>query len=280
MTNLIFSLLVPMAVSLSVSAGEFNFNINKSILSEKAESISALLNINGKQQKCVVDTGARITVAKTFILADLVKAGEVLGGGISNTQINTDLVKTDMALGDWNINGAIVGRTDRIPYDCLIGNDFFISRVFETDFNQNKFSEIESFKDDSNILDVFESETGGHFGFELEVASQKIKSIFDTGASETVIDKSIVEQNPQDFQLIKELNVTDGNNASVKAGLYRVKQIKFADVEFKNIEVYVLDLSSLKSKLSMVNAVLGLNIIQNFNWSFDMHTKSWKYLRN
>jgi hypothetical protein len=80
------------------------------------------------------------------------------------------------------------------------------------------------------------------------------------------------------FKLIKEINVTDGNNTELKAGLYELDEISFGDTTLKKIQVYVLDLSNLKSKLPNVDIVLGLNVIQNFNWQFD--TQSSQHLYN
>jgi hypothetical protein len=75
------------------------------------------------------------------------------------------------------------------------------------------------------------------------------------------------------------LQATDGNNARIKAGLYRLKSFKFGSEELNNIEVYVLDLSALTSKLPTVRVVVGLHLIYNYNWFFNPAAKVWSYER-
>lgn len=271
----LFSLIL-MTLSIQSMAGEFIFEPRTDLFNAKIDHLTANLNINNTVQNCLVDTGARYTVGKEFILGNLAKVGETEGGGLSNTKLKTDLVSTDLALGDWKIHNAVIARTDRIPFDCLIGNDFFLQKSFAIDFDTHKFSDIQSIEGDTYPLNIYPNASGGHFGFEVIVADDSLKSIFDTGASETVVDKAFVAKHAAQFKLIKELPVTDGNNSQIRAGLYVVSSIKFGHVVLENVEVYVLDLSGLKERIPEIDVVMGLNIIQNYKWHFDTKLKTWK----
>jgi hypothetical protein len=273
-------ILVSLLTTFSFNAiAGFPFRVHRSFLSKEPEYLTASLQINNSIQSCAVDTGARYTIAKEFIVGNLPKVGEIKGGGISNTELLTDLVQTNLAVGDWQIPNAVIGRSDRIPFDCLIGNDFFLHRSFSINFVGNSFNEIPLFNGPVLPLDLFVNEQGGHFGFDVEIGQQPTESIFDTGASKTVIDKTLVEDFPENFIFLKELQATDGNSARIKAGLYRLKSFKFGSEELNNIEVYVLDLSALISKLPTVRVVVGLDLIYNYNWFFNPAAKVWSYER-
>jgi hypothetical protein len=265
----------------SLFAGGFQFIPKKAFLEEGIELIHAKIKLNqsSSEYTCLVDTGARFTIFKESLIKDLPKVGETIGGGISNSSQVTDLVNLDLNLGDWKKTNAIVGRTDRIPFDCLIGNDFFLGHNFKIDFSKYEFADLDTpiELEKSFPLKVYRSESGGHFGFEITLAQKTVETIFDTGAASTVVSMSFVKENAEHFRLIKEINVTDGNNAELKAGLYELDEISFGGIALKKIEVYVLDLTNLKNKLPHVEIVLGLNIIQKYNWQFDIEAQRYSY---
>lgn len=263
-------------------AGGFSFIPKKPMFGGEIEIIKAKVKLsqNGSEYSCLIDTGARFTIFKEIILKDFQKVGETVGGGISNSSQITDLVKVDLELGDWKTSGSVVGRTDRIPFDCLIGNDFFINRNFNIDFNEYKITDLDKATDldKSFSLNVYRGDSGGHFGFEVSLAEKTVETIFDTGAESTVVSLAFVNEHPENFKLIKEVDVTDGNNAKLKAGLYELDEISFGSTTLRNLQVYVLDLANLKSKLPNVEIVLGLNVIQKYNWQFDTLNHRYNYL--
>jgi predicted aspartyl protease len=169
--------------------------------------------------------------------------------------------------------------TDRIPFDCLIGNDFFLNRNFQIDFNKYKITDLDDSIELENAfsLQIYRSDAGGHFGFEMTLTQEKVGTIFDTGASATAVSLDFVRAHVEHFKFIKEINVTDGNSADIRSGLYELDEISFGNTKLKKVMVYVLDLSNLKSKIPNVEIVLGLNIIQNFNWQFDIQNSRFSY---
>lgn len=265
------------SLSLNAGATGFNFKTHVPLFDQQIEYISAHLATPTKSGECMVDTGARFTIGKQAIFADLEKIGEIPGGGLSNTELPTDLVQTDVSVGDWKIQNAILGRTDRIPYECLIGNDFFIGRAFSIDFELNKISEIENTSQLENSLAVYPSNLGGHFGFEVKVADYSTQSIFDTGASHTVIDQKILDLNPTEFKFIEDLNAIDANGKKIQVALYELSQFKFGSIELKNMKVIVVDLSPLTAKIPNADVVFGLDIIQKYNWAFNTQLKTWQH---
>lgn len=265
----------------SLFAGGFKFIPQKSLTADEIEIIQAKVKVStsGLEYICLVDTGARFTLFKENLLKDFPKIGEIVGGGISNSSQVTDLVKVDIDIGGWKKTKAPIGRTNRIPFDCLIGNDFFMNRIFKIDFNLFEITDIDSFikNEKSFPLNVYKSDLGGHFGFEVTLGNKTVETIFDTGATDTVVSLSLVKQNPEHFKLIKEIEVTDGNNSKLTAGLYELDEIYFGETLIKNFQVYALDLTNLKLKIPSIEIVIGLNWIQKFNWQFDMKNQLYFY---
>lgn len=273
--NLIKTTITITALSFHAQAAEFSFKPQVPFLSQQAEYLSAKLETPTISKDCMVDTGARLTIGKDSIFGLLEKVGEIQGGGLSNTNLPTDLVQTDVAVGDWKIESAIVARSERLPYDCLIGNDFFLGRAFEINFQKNKVSDIAPLSQDAYPLDVFPSDHGGHFGLSVVVANYSTTSLFDIGASKTVVDQKIVDANPAAFKFIRDLSGIDGNNQKIKATLYKLTNLKFGNIELKDIEVIAVDLAPLTEKIPNVDVVFGLDIIQKYNWSIDTKMKRW-----
>ncbi len=267
--------------SSSLFAGGFQFVPKKVLFENEIELINAKVKLghNNLEYSCLIDTGARFTIFKESILKDLPKVGETIGGGISNSSQITDLVSIDLDMGDWHKAGAIIGRTDRIPFDCIIGNDFFINKNFKIDFNKYEITDLDSSIDLENSfpLHIYKNDSGGHFGFEMTLVQRKVETIFDTGAASTVVSLAFVKEHAEHFKLIKEIDVTDGNDAKLKAGLYELDEIAFGGTTLKNINVYALDLSNLKSKIPNVEIVLGLNVIQKYNWQIDIQNARYFY---
>lgn len=262
-------------------AGGFQFVPKKVLFEDEIELINAKVKLshNNLEYSCLVDTGARFTIFKETILKDLPKVGETIGGGISNSSQVTNLVSLNLDLGDWHKSNAIVGRTDRIPFDCIIGNDFFINKNFKIDFNKYEITDLDIAIDleKSFPLHVYRNDSGGHFGFEMALAQKKVETIFDTGAASTVVSLAFVKEHAEHFKLINEIDVTDGNNAELNAGLYELDEISFGGTTLKKINVYALDLSNLKSKIPNIEIVLGLNVIQKHNWQFDIQNNRYFY---
>jgi len=267
--------------ALSWNAFGFDLIPHADLLTGDLQIVTAKMKLNDRPFECLVDTGARHTMVQSKFIKDLTVVGTTTGGGISNTNQVTELVNADLKLGEWEIINATIGRTPRIPFECLIGNDFFLGKHFTIDIKKLSIETEESeSREGYHKLNVYKSENGGHFGFDVVVAKNTIGTIFDTGAASTVVDFEFVKEHLEHFSLIKEINVTDGNSATIKAGLYKVDELLFGDVLLKDVEVYALDLSALKAKLPSIVGILGMNIIKNYKWSFNIPESTFHYSKN
>ena len=260
----------------SVKVSAFSLIPERQLLSGEIQVVKAKLLLNNRPFECLVDTGARITMVNANFIKDLPVVGTTVGGGISNPNQINELVSADIKIPEtdsssWFLKDAVIARTPRLPYECLIGNDFFINRVFTVDISSLKIEEAEWDENKASLpLYVYKNTSGGHFGFPLNVSGENIETLFDTGASATVIDLVVIKNHPEQFKFIKGATATDGNNQSIPVGFYIAKELKITNTVFKNVDVYGLDLTPLREKIPNVYGIIGMNIIKEHKWIFDL----------
>ncbi len=265
-----------LGAAFTAHAGQFEFNLAKDLFGE-IDHLATKVSFDGQETECLVDTGARSTAGKKSLLPTQETVTETLGGGVSGVESVTEWVNAEVLVGDWsNASGLIARRNDEaLPFDCLLGNDFFLNREFSIDFSSRLVADSAGFA--GKLFPAFKqsSQFGGHFGFKLEIEGAPIESLFDTGATNTVMDTKVVEAHPENFKFVKEFEVTEGSNQKIKSGIYIAKSLKFGDQEDRNVKVYVIDLSYLKSKIPSVGAIFGLQQMLNRKWYFNNKTQVW-----
>lgn len=277
MKTIISALIALFTVSPPASATGFAFKYRSTDLfsEDPQDTLFATVQIDGTTTDCLVDTGARFTLAKESLTKNNNKVGEVLGGGVSGVQRTADLVESKIHVGDWDHPTGVIGRTDLIPFECIVGNDFFLMREFSIDFTRSRFSDETTFSGTTFPLQQYLSDRGGHFGFEIEVNEYKVPALFDTGATHTVIDIGFVQKHLESFEFIKELDVQEGSNQSIKAGLYRLKGLKMGPIVEKETQVYVLSLKHLQEKIPGIQAVIGLSEMKKHKWYINNKSSTW-----
>jgi predicted aspartyl protease len=262
--------------SISAQADGFKFKVVRDAMMGP-DHIETDMQFDGHTGSCLVDTGARYTVAKEHLLQDNVKVGETVGGGISGMNNVTDLVESDVTVGSWSNPQSIIGRIkpELLPADCLLGNDFFLKKEFSINFKENSISDETTFNGPVYPLDQFLSDRGGHFGFKIGLGNEEVSTLFDTGATDSVFDIDFVIQHQSEFEFIKEIPIQDGSNQTIKAGVYKAKSIRFGSVIDRDVRVYVVSLKSLQSKIPGIQAILGLNQMMRHKWYVNNKKAVW-----
>ena len=260
----------------ATNIASFDFQYVKDELGE-VDHIEAKTILDGKSVSCLVDTGARFTIARNSLVPSNEKVGELKGGGVSGRESITDLVIADLILPGWVSGRHVIGRKQdqMVPMPCLLGNDLFMTQNFTIDFQRQKFIRGADRPSRVRPLEQYKSERGGHFGFSLFVNGVDVPSLFDTGATHTVFDIEFVKNHPQNFTFIKKISVTEGSNQSLEVSLYRASAIQMGDLIDKDVDVYVLSLNYLQAKIPGINAVLGLSQMKNRKWYFNFEGAKW-----
>lgn len=107
-----------------------------------------------------------------------------------------------------------------------------------------------------------------HLELDAVVNGHEARFLVDTGASTTVIDRSAAER--------WQLRVTAGQGSacgvgvSGAAGVSRLRSLRLADLDLRDLEVAVLDLSHINGALeakraSRIDGVLGADLMRDAN---------------
>ena len=105
---------------------------------------------------------------------------------------------------------------------------------------------------------------------------RKIKAVWDTGASITVVDHTFIENNPQLFQKAGKSTGTDSTGTSQETPSYLMTECKIGSYEFPPTEVVGVDLSHINSSTEIpMTMILGYTTINYANWVFNFPAKQW-----
>ena len=263
--------------TISLSANAFADGFKFKVVSDGGTSniLNTEVSFGSQTVSCLVDTGARYTQVKLPLLVDLPAFRQEQGGGISGVVATSDLVRSDVTAGSWQLRNLTVGRTAQLPFDCLLGNNIYMAKDFQINFETGEF--------DDHVLDVgqlfplhrYVANYGGEFGFDLVVNGKSYPSIVDTGSTNSVLDSKIVEADPDNFIFIQEIQGTDGSNQPVDIKVYTAKTISFGAITRTNATVFAMDLSYLTTKIPGVLAVMGLNDMMDYDWVFLNSSSQW-----
>jgi len=119
----------------------------------------------------------------------------------------------------------------------------------------------------------------GHIVVPVSFGKSAHQMIWDTGAGLTTLDQQVIEQQPGDFEFIRDIEVgnTVGSGKTLMK-LYKAKMVRISDASLKDICVLATDFSQVQSKTgdSAVVGALGFNALKDHGWCFDM--PNLKYL--
>lgn len=123
---------------------------------------------------------------------------------------------------------------------------------------------------------------GFHLMIKIKINGKTANLIIDTGASKTVLDKTRVSKyvKERDFKMHDKLSSGLGTN-SMESQTTVLKKIKIGELEIKDYETVLLDLSHVNSSydqigLSPVEGVLGSDILLQYNAVIDYEKKILK----
>lgn len=124
---------------------------------------------------------------------------------------------------------------------------------------------------DVNIEILNLNDDGFHPLVEVVLFDQNFKAVIDTGASRTVLDKTTIETYVDGTTLLisDKLSTGLGTN-SMESYTLLVKQIQIGDLSIDDIEVAVLDLSTINTayetlSVTPVIGVIGGDILVRYN---------------
>lgn len=233
----------------------------------------AWTSFDGQLDRCLVDTGARSTFVKSHILPNSPSLGKVPTGGLLGIEQLADLIQTtEIKSNDWVKNNLTIRRVDKLPANCILGNDFFLQESLSIDYSKQSISTEAHFNSETFDLKHYANQW---FGFDIQANGKIIESLFDTGAGLTLVDEKFIEENPENFEFLQKIDITDATDSKAEASLYKMKSLKYGNWESKDILIIAYNFKWIHKELPSVHLVIGHNIINQHHWYLNNLTKQW-----
>jgi hypothetical protein len=244
-------------------------------------------DVNGVPKKFFLDTGAArsaVTVdAETRTLKGL---GPLSFGGVGLKPQKCDsVVVGDVAVAGVHQRNMPMARcgSELAAASDMLGIDAFQNRRVSFDFTRAEIS-----------LQATPPATGlqkmrrGAFGYielPVTIGNDVEWAVFDTGCGMTVVDRSIVDRQPQSFKPVTTdvdgqvkpvfWSFSDSTGQNVEGQLYLAEHLNIGDFALNEQLVTVVSFSQKLKDIIHSSLVIGANTMLAANWYFDLKANLW-----
>lgn len=227
---------------------------------------------DGVSHNCFLDTGATTTTVKNdSTFSSYASRRDMQFMGINgDTSLASRIFIKDIQMGGKSLGGLEIARLpNEGNYHFTVGVDLLQGRKVLFDFRDLKFQWDPSTETESS----FAKGKRGHIVIPVIFGKTAHQMIWDTGAGLTTLDQKIIEQQPGDFEFIRDIEVgnTVGSGKTLMK-LYRAKVARVSDASLNDVLVLATDFSQVQAKTgdSTVVGALGFNALRNHVWYFNM----------
>jgi hypothetical protein len=110
----------------------------------------------------------------------------------------------------------------------------------------------------------------------VQLGDAQADSVWDTGASLTVVDTHFIQRHPSFFTLAGTSIGTDSAGAQMETPIYILSGAVIGNHQFPPHRVAGVDLSAINTTLDMpMDMILGYSTLSKANWLFDFPGKQW-----
>ena len=281
---IIFSLIFFFSSPL-VKAQESGSIINLSIVrsSYGGGRLYAPMLIGQFQGKMRVDTGAsssRVSPAPWNKDAPIIGSSRSLG--VSGKFARCDDVRLPKITMK-SAAGPDVGRVNYLVTRCageqeddLLGLDFFRGGYFVVDSkrHQIQFLSGPSAKTPQYFLKPLGAEKK-LMAIDIKIGDLNREGLIDSGAQISAVDRRFVDAHPELFVFVKSgARASDASGKPLMTKIYKVKLLDLGDGRIiRGLYVLVYDFALLREEIGeQAHFILGFNLIDKFNWRFDLRT--------
>lgn len=250
-----------------------SFKIHTATGESGAGRIYALGSFNLTSDYCLLDTGARISVADlSFLYGDYPIVGKETSIGIGGKPIAAELILVGKILvGDFIFTNHVIRRQYPAPSSCVLGNELLRDKTYRLDFDSKTVSTVPPLVDGEPLTSL----AGLWDGMTVGIDGKDFVALFDTGAARTVVDLELVKASPTAFVYEKEIEVEDATGEKIEVSVYNLKRLLIGSHQLENLSVFATDLSTLRKQADNSMILLGYNAIAPFNWVLDHSSKRW-----
>lgn len=254
----------------SLPSREGTIKINPS--AEKSR-VDVAATVNGQPIIFVLDTGAQENVVNTDKgLVDLIARGTTVSRNnfVGEAKVISFDAKTKMeGLEEQNLN---FHYSPGNKYNLLSTRSYLSKRIL-FNFKENLIR-IGGSEQPCSPAQKFRILRKSIFMVRLLLGEQKAWFLWDTGASNSYVDLKWAKENTVLKNLPQDYTVNTGNEMSKKVSSYAELKTNLDGVDIFGI-FPAIDLSGLDQLSSDIKGIVGLNLIIQKNWFFDLNSKKF-----
>jgi len=230
----------------------------------------------------LLDTGAASSeLCSDSYTSSFTKIGEKVSSGVFAPS-NLDIIQIPfLKIGPITKKDFLIRRQSYHDSHIqnLLGMDFLKDHYCHFQFDTQHLivdSPLEEFSELLMTTLHLNSKFHPYLEVKLDSNIQTATSVWDTGASITVVDLHFISQNPQSFKYIGSSKGTDSTGTSFDTPTMIMDKCTIGSYEFPPHRVVGVDLSYMNSATDIpMTMILGYTIIQFANWLFNFPAKKW-----
>jgi hypothetical protein len=229
--------LILLAINTNASTGKsFDFKV-KEVGSPDELRMYTDCQFDGSSNECHIDFGMKQTEYNQLTFYKRKKA-------VRSTESKDAFGKVSkcheykiakLKLGQFSEDDFIIKRCEgKRLHEAVLGVDLFRGKIFEINYDRKQITFLTEPVIKGEELYLLND---GYIGLSMNSGAKKFKGLLDTGVGKTVIDKELVEQNKDQFELIEQSEVSTPTGAKYKIGLYKAKKLTVGSKEYRDLTV-------------------------------------------
>jgi predicted aspartyl protease len=233
--------------------------------------------VGGRPYRFLLDTGA----AQTALAADdytsaLGVIDEVASSGVFKPATHEVILVPSIEVGPIRAENVVVVRSpDGALRRSLIGMDVLKGYCLHFRFDTGQVSALDAAPASVHYQDLVMGRRS-HPYVKVECGSRTAMSVWDTGASMTVVDEAFIRRVPEFFDEAGTSMGTDSTGAELETKTYVMTGATIGGHEFPPHRVAAVDLSHVNSTIEIpMDMVLGYSTLRPANWLFDFPGRRW-----
>ena len=254
------------------------FSANAAKFSSKNGRFFIDCKVESHKEICHLDTGAFSTRVRAVNgIEKYPSKGKTKSKGVSGEVLQSDLVAIKSIRAEELQQKKIIAATvpETFPYSVL-GIEFFKSfKKITFDFDTLNISK--KLLPAKHLCPSKINLNNELIQLEVKLADKMLFAAFDTGASISVVNKTLIEANPALFSYVRDIaNGQDSNGKKVPVKMYRIKSLGLCGMDYQDVDMVAVDLSASKKEMpEFPDMFLGANLMVGNLWSFDFENKRW-----
>lgn len=247
----------------------------------RPEGIRILVNFDGKDVICFFDTGSPFTIVENDTYFGKYKEQGTVPIVTMKNQVtpSKQIIIKKTKVGDvekLNQKTLVTTKPMGAPYGpCILGLDVFEQAVVDINFQKNHIKFIEKIPAGKTTQEM-QINSQGHIVIPLMINAHKTPAVFDTGMSALTLSSDLLKMVKQELTFYKSYDSgKDPMGKPLSYDIYKASKIGLLNLSASpNMPVAVVKDSKIFETIG-TKAIMGFQMISQYNWQFDFKNKRW-----